>query len=304
MRYAELPSMQPQAWGEQLPLEQLSPRPSLRRGQAPASLEALAESIRCCGLLRPVIVRRLSPGRYVIVSGNRRLMACRMLGMECISARILPDDARWQPMDRLLDALMTRRLHYLEEAEALRALNEAHGLRWEELARMLGLPAQTLQEHALLAGLEDVLQALLMEEGVPLSIALLLLRLPSGKRRMDAAQRIVQERLCIRDSALLVCADARWMKEKEVCKWESKGANNEVCKREEMKRGTDGETGRRIISVIRDHRLFLNAIRDIAGQMQAAGFPASVTERQTNGQMEMVIRVPARRRRTERYQSV
>lgn len=304
MRYAELPSQQPQGPGERLPLEQLSPRPILRRGQEPASMEALAESIRRYGLIRPVIVRRISPGRYVIVSGNRRLMACRMLGMESISARILADDARWQPVDRLLDALLTRRLHYLEEAEALRALNEAHGMPWEELARLLGLPAQMLQGHARLAGMADELQALLIEEGVPLSIALLLLRLPTAKRRMDAALRIVQERLCIRDSALLVCADARWMKENRVSKWEDAAARDRATMREEIPEQRERGNGRRIISVIRDHRLFLNAIRDIAGQMQAAGFPTVVAERQISGQTELVIRVPTRRRRTERYQSV
>lgn len=301
MRYSELSAMPPFPMGEQLPLDRISPRPSLQRSGPPASLDALAESIRRCGLMRPVIVRRTGMGRYVVVSGNRRLKACRMLGMSCISVRILADDARWQPADRLLEALLMRRMHYLEEADALQALHEHHGMPWEEVAAALCCSQTLLREQARLISLPDELQALLLEEGAPLGIALLLLRLKNEKNRMDTAYRIVTERLCIRDAALLVAAEQRKEKRTPISETKVK----EVMKRATQENGVEKRVcGRRFISVIRDQRLYINTIRDIAGQLQAAGYRATVAERQTCGGLEITICIPKRRRRAAKYQSM
>jgi len=293
MRYQEMPCPPPMPPGDQLPVERISPRARLQYASEGGSLEALAESIRRCGLLRPVTVRKTGYGRYVIVSGNRRLMACRMLGLRCISAHILADDAQWQPAEVLMDALLTRRMHYLAEAEALRALCQTHGTPPERIAAALSIPTAAVEKQLRLTEFGDELRALLMEECVPLRIALVLLRLPDDAARLDAATRIARERLCIRDSALLVNALLKAQRHQPA-----------VAETESRPAGSERPKGRRVISVIRDQRLFLNAIRNIAGQMQAAGFRATVEERRNRGQLEMTISVPMRRRRAARYQSM
>lgn len=292
MRYSEMPYQPPMPPGDQLPVSRISPRSSLQYAHAAGSLEALAESIRRCGLLRPVTVRKKGYGRYVIVSGNRRLMACRMLGLSCISAHILADDAQWQPAETLLEALTARRMHYLAEAEALRALCQSHGMSPEKIAAALGRPVPAVERQLRLTEFGDDLRALLMEECVPLRIALTLLRLPDEASRMDAALRIARERLCIRDSGLLVSAMLRARRKQGPAPAELEPSRQErPC-------------GRRVIRVIRDQRLYLNAIRSLAGQMQAAGFHATLEERRIRGQLEMTISVPVRRRRAARYQSM
>lgn len=52
-------------------------------------VDALAQSIRRHGILRPVLVRRAANG-YLIVHGERRWRAARMIGLEEIPARRLP----------------------------------------------------------------------------------------------------------------------------------------------------------------------------------------------------------------------
>ena len=100
-----------------LPVERISPRPSL---EAEASdgmpLSELAESIRCHGLIQPITVQRAPGGRYVVVSGNRRLMACRLAGLTHVDAVVLAGVAREQDARPLLEAVLSGRLHYLEEA--------------------------------------------------------------------------------------------------------------------------------------------------------------------------------------------
>lgn len=46
----------------------------------------LVESIRTTGMLVPVIVRPLLRGKYEIISGHRRVAACRELGVDTIPA--------------------------------------------------------------------------------------------------------------------------------------------------------------------------------------------------------------------------
>ncbi len=290
MRYTQNQPTPAPAPGCQLPVDRISPRPSLHFVHDGGSLQALAESIRQRGLMRPVLVRRTGNGRYAIVSGNRRLMACRMLGAEYISAYVLADDARRQNADQLVDALITRRLHYLEEAEALRVLNEQHGVSRGDLAAMLGRHPQAVAEQMRLASFDDELAAFLMDEGVPMSIALTLLQL-AGQQRINAARRIARERLCVRDAALLVSAMHAHTEK-----------NKEGIKREYL-REIPIHT-RKVIGVVRDRRPYINAIREIAGQMQSAGLRAEMSERQEAGRYEITLSIPTRRRRTERYQSM
>jgi len=48
------------------------------------AFEMLIDSISNLGVLTPIIVRSLDDGNYEIISGNRRVEACRRLGIETI----------------------------------------------------------------------------------------------------------------------------------------------------------------------------------------------------------------------------
>lgn len=287
--------------GTELPIERISPRPSLHFVHEQGSLRALAESIRVQGLSKPVIVRRMSMGRYMILSGNRRLMACRMLGMTHISARILAGDLRDQPVNQLMDALITRRLHYLEAAKAMQVLNERHGMTRGALANMLGLHPQALSEQIRLTMLDEELQAFLMDEGIPLCIALTLLRLPDAATRMSVASRIAREQLCVRDAVLITMATLT--RRKTECENERGTYREQSAAKGRVVNESQNITGR-IIGVMRDRRLYLNAIRSIAGQLRMAGVDAVFTEQRCGGRLELTVSVPMRRRRAERYQSM
>ena len=95
------------------------------------------------------------------------------------------------------------------------------------------------------------------------------------------AYRIIRERLCIRDAALLVGSAGRRCQHLPPVQHEQ-----------------------RVITVIRDARPYRNAIRDIAEQMKNAGVRATYAERRTGGMLELTVSYPARRRRVERFHSM
>ena len=53
-----------------------------------ADMEELVESIRTHGVLTPLLVRPAKPGTYEVISGHRRLHACKKLGIETVPTLI------------------------------------------------------------------------------------------------------------------------------------------------------------------------------------------------------------------------
>ncbi len=73
---------------------------------------------RKVGLLQPVVVRQLSPGRYELIMGERRWRACREAGLEAIPAIVRATEDEKLLLDALLENLHRAQLNPLEEAAA------------------------------------------------------------------------------------------------------------------------------------------------------------------------------------------
>ena len=126
-----------------LPLSSITPRVDHAFGQEESrSIMELTASIQRWGLQRPITVQPQGPGRYVIVSGNRRYVACRMAGFTHMDAIVLPAAGAGCTDQELLRCLGSGQMHYLEEADTCHRLLE-DGMTREQLARCLGkTPAQ------------------------------------------------------------------------------------------------------------------------------------------------------------------
>ena len=69
-------------------------------------MDQLVESIRTQGVLNPVVVRLIENGEYEVISGHRRLHACKKAGMETIHALVMDMDR-----DAAAIALVDSNLH-------------------------------------------------------------------------------------------------------------------------------------------------------------------------------------------------
>src|SRR5215472_6852476 len=79
------------------------------------ALEELAFSIREVGLLQPVVVRKVMPGHFELIMGERRWRACQLAGLEHVPAivRGTPDDELLR--EALMENLHREQLNPLEE---------------------------------------------------------------------------------------------------------------------------------------------------------------------------------------------
>ena len=75
------------AYFEEIPVGAITPNPRQpRQVFDEEALEELAESIKVVGLLQPVVVRKVMPGHYELIMGERRWRACEIAGLSQIPA--------------------------------------------------------------------------------------------------------------------------------------------------------------------------------------------------------------------------
>jgi len=124
------------AYFDEIPVGAITPNPRQpRQVFDEEALEELAASIGAVGLLQPVVVRKVMPGHYELVMGERRWRACEQAGLSHIPAivRETPDDDLLR--NALIENLHREQLNPLEEAAAYQQILDDFAATHEELAR-------------------------------------------------------------------------------------------------------------------------------------------------------------------------
>lgn len=119
-----------------------------------ADMEELVESIRTHGVLTPLLVRPAKPGTYEVVSGHRRLHACKKLGIETVPTLI----STMEREDAII-ALVDSNLHrekllpsekafaYKMKLEALKQQGQRSDLTLSQVATKLDNAADIGKQH-------------------------------------------------------------------------------------------------------------------------------------------------------------
>ena len=101
------------------------------------SLRDLADSIEQHGLLQPILVRESGEGTYILIAGERRLRATRLLQKEHIQAIIITaEDYKMREL-ALIENLQREDLNPIDLALCYQALLKEHNLTQEQLAQRI-----------------------------------------------------------------------------------------------------------------------------------------------------------------------
>lgn len=176
------PPPPPGAWVE---LERIDPHDERFRISPAGAVDALCDSIAAVGLLLPPLLRAEGE-RLSIVSGFRRVEACRRLGWRRLPARIHPTElGRYDAARRAVGENATARpLDPIETGRALRLLESCAppgGAPPRDLAA-LGLPTSPVLIRRLtsLAALPESVQEGVREGSIALAVAFALLEAERG----------------------------------------------------------------------------------------------------------------------------
>lgn len=119
-----------------------------------ADMEELVESIRTHGVLTPLLVRPAKPGTYEVISGHRRLHACKKLGIETVPTLICTME-REDAIIALVDSNLHREkllpsekaFAYKMKLEALKQQGQRTDLTLSQVATKLDNAADIGKQH-------------------------------------------------------------------------------------------------------------------------------------------------------------
>lgn len=128
-------------------------------GQEDASLAGLAQSIRVYGLLNPLTVRRNADGKFEILAGQRRYLACQQLGYTSVPVIVRQSVSETSAVAlSLIENVQRADMHPVDKAEAFAALRDHHKGDLHSVAESTGVSVQTIQRYLLLLKLPTYLR--------------------------------------------------------------------------------------------------------------------------------------------------
>jgi len=157
---------------ETIPVEDISPNPyQPRKNFDEIQLQELAHSIKEDGLLQPVVVKKNFDGDgYILIAGERRLRAVKLLGKASIKAIILNNDTIDLKVLALIENTQRANLSPIEEAVSMKELMNLKELSKKELAELVSKSYDHTVSLLSLTDLPEEIQKDLQDNSVKISI--------------------------------------------------------------------------------------------------------------------------------------
>ena len=188
----------------EISLKELRPNPyQPRKVFNEEALNELAASIKEHGVFQPIIVKKSSKG-YEIIAGERRYRASLLAEKETIPA-IIRDFSEEQMMEiALLENLQREDLTSIEEAYAYKNMLEKLNLTQEELATKVGKSRSHITNILGLIRLPKQVQNMIANQNISMGHARILSKIENEEKIIELANKIVDEKLSVRDIENLV----------------------------------------------------------------------------------------------------
>jgi ParB family chromosome partitioning protein len=167
----------------------------------------LVHSVKEFGVLQPIVVRELSPGKYELIMGERRLRASKEAGLKKIPAviRETPDDNMLR--DALLENIHRANLNPLEEASAYQQLLSDFGITQDQLAEKIGRSRPQITNTIRLLKLPIAVQQKVAAGVLSAGHARAILSATDPSRMEYFANKVINEGLSVRSLEELVGMD-------------------------------------------------------------------------------------------------
>lgn len=167
------------------------------------ALEELSASIKNQGVMQPIVVRPISSDKYEIIAGERRWRATQMAGLDTIPAIVKPVGDEAAIAMALIENIQRENLNPIEEAMALKRLQDEFELTQQEVADAVGKSRVTVTNLMRLIGLHIDVRRMLEHGDLEMGHARALLALPD-EQQTSAARVVSGKGLSVRQTEALV----------------------------------------------------------------------------------------------------
>lgn len=161
-------------------------------------LNELASSIKVHGIIQPITVRKLSEGKYQLVSGERRKRASEIAGLKTIPAYIRTADERQMTEMALIENIQREDLNAMEIALSYNRLMIECGLKQEELGKRVGKKRSTVANYVRILKLPPDVQSAIRDNLIGIGHAKELANITDIDDQLVLLRRIIDEKLSVR----------------------------------------------------------------------------------------------------------
>lgn len=167
------------------------------------ALQELAESIKQFGVLQPLLVQR-KEDYYEIIAGERRWRASKLAGLKEVPVIVKEFTEQEAVEISLIENIQREDLNPIEEAMAYKRLMEEFHLKQDAIAERVSKSRTAVTNSMRLLKLDDRVQQMLIDEMISTGHARALLALESKDAQAEAAVKVFDEKLSVRETERLV----------------------------------------------------------------------------------------------------
>ena len=138
-------------------------------------IKELAQSISEVGLINPIQVKKLD-GKYMIVAGERRYLACKEIGIKKIECKVVVKSEAEAEEVKLAENIMREDLNPIELAKAVLIAQQKFKVQSAKIARALGKTVRWLEKKLQLLNLPLAIQDAIARRLIPEKVGVELAR--------------------------------------------------------------------------------------------------------------------------------
>lgn len=166
-------------------------------------LNELKESIKNYGLLNPITVKTSveNKDRYILIAGERRLRASKLLGGKMIRANLLTKEditALDLTVMAIIENIQRADLNAIELSNSYQTLIDNYGLTQEQLAENVSKQRSTVANILRLQKLPSEIKVSLRKNEISEAHARILLRVENREHQLELWKKVVTEKVPVR----------------------------------------------------------------------------------------------------------
>lgn len=168
------------------------------------TLQELSTSIRELGVIQPITVRKTDFNKYQLVSGERRLRASKLAGLQSVPAYIrIANDQESLEM-ALVENIQRQDLDPIEISLSYQRLIDEINITQEKLSDRVGKKRSTITNYLRLLKLDPIIQTGMRDGFVSMGHGRALINIENKKDQLEIYEKIISEGLSVRDTEKLV----------------------------------------------------------------------------------------------------
>ena len=163
----------------------------------------LAQSIKEHGIIQPIILNK-KDDHYIIIAGERRWRAAKLVGLKEVPAVVMDLTDKNILEVSLIENIQRQDLNPIEEALAYKKLLSEFDLTQEELSKRVGKSRVAITNSIRLTALSETVKQYLIDEVISEGHGRALLAIDDPKLQCEIAQKVIDERLSVRELERLI----------------------------------------------------------------------------------------------------